>query len=330
MEVPDAFLGAVGYGYAATFGLVCSIVENVARATCPSAVIVGFNGWLKLEVPVHLNALDLPLISPYHVIILTLLYLMSLPAIFILGRVIGRRSYGTLSAVYNISMMVLSGFVCVEVLRCALQQGYGVWGNVVPSDADPSGWALTKVLWLYYVSKLFAFADTMFVVLKESANLKGLHVYYRATIPVVFLLCFQIAPEGDLYFVAVTDSLMAVIVHGYYLLRNRLAWDSYTREVLQKKKWVIAATQMLFITLNLAMSSYGLLVLPTVVLNHYHRKVYKIIIIYSLSLAVPQAVHLRQVMQKGNHDDKLPQFGTTDDVLLYINNYYCNAKEKLQ
>ncbi|CAM9553983.1 unnamed protein product [Ectocarpus sp. 8 AP-2014] len=82
--------------------------------------------------------------------------------------------------VYNVVQIILCSYMCVEAFMIAYRNGYPVV-PCAPFDAENPPAA--NLLWLFYVSKVLDFMDTIFIVLKKSwRQLSFLHVYHHCTI----------------------------------------------------------------------------------------------------------------------------------------------------
>ena len=111
----------------------------------------------------------------------------------------GFRFYG-LSFVYNIVQVMLCSYMCIESLVIALRQGY----TLTPCNTfDVVGAPVAKVLWLFYVSKLYEFFDTFIMIAKGSyRQVSVLHVYHHGSIAFIWWAIVYRAPGGDAYFSA--------------------------------------------------------------------------------------------------------------------------------
>ena len=105
--------------------------------------------------------------------------------------------YG-LKFAYNISQMVLCAYMCVEAALLAHRHGYTLYPTCVPFAArDPP---VARLLWLFYVSKIWDFWDTVFIVLgKKDRQLSFLHVYHHTTIFAFYWLNLHINYDGAIY-----------------------------------------------------------------------------------------------------------------------------------
>jgi elongation of very long chain fatty acids protein 4 len=86
--------------------------------------------------------------------------------------------------VYNVAQVMLCSYMTVEAGMVAARHDYSVRPcNPFSATAPP----IAPVLWLFYVSKVFDFFDTFFIILgKKWHQLSFLHVYHHLTIFLVY------------------------------------------------------------------------------------------------------------------------------------------------
>jgi hypothetical protein len=112
-------------------------------------------------------------------------------------------------------------------------------------------WQLSKIIWIFYVSKIVEFADTWIMVLKKNNHqISFLHMYHHATIfPIWWWICFSF-PGGDSYFSCAQNSFIHVIMYSYYLVR------SFGINVPAGIKFMVTKGQMTQFLLNLFQALY--------------------------------------------------------------------------
>eukprot|EP00759_Apiculatamorpha_spiralis_P019215 PhF_6_TR25335/c0_g1_i3/m.35033 len=201
LEVPDAFLSGFSTFYDASLGALCTSIESLLRAQFP-ADTAAVDNLINTYAPLNPMSERLPLMNPYHAVIIALLYLISLPIMMIVGRVLGKHSYKGLVMFHNVLMVVLSTYMCVEVLRNAfLVLNYNLWGNSVPTSKQPAAWGMAKIIWIFYISKVPEFMDTYIMMLKQNyKQVSFLHVYHHSSIFVIWCFVTRMAPGGESYF----------------------------------------------------------------------------------------------------------------------------------
>merc|ERR1711916_26365 len=79
---------------------------------------------------------------------------------------------------------------------------------------------VANALWLFSVSKIYEFLDTVFMVLrKRNRQINLLHVYHHASIAYVWLAVnTRYFPGGDSWWAASLNSLVHVVMYAYYLM----------------------------------------------------------------------------------------------------------------
>ena len=116
--------------------------------------------------PMHAYSRDLPLMNPFHVALITVGYVgMVVLGMAFMKSVNVKFSLKTYSLIHNACMVALSLYMGLEVLRQAYLGKYSIFGNSIPEG--PQGIPMAKIIWVFYVSKIFEFNDTLIMVLKR-------------------------------------------------------------------------------------------------------------------------------------------------------------------
>ncbi|KAI9106084.1 polyunsaturated fatty acid elongation enzyme [Phlyctochytrium arcticum] len=169
--------------------------------------------WLANHQSVH--AAKLPLMNPFHVLVIVLAYFAMVFGGKLVMSGLGKFEAKKLTLAHNLFLLSLSGYMCVEILKEARRMNYDVVGN--PANESKSGFPMAKLVWLFYVSKIFEFVDTMIMVLKKNhRQISFLHVYHHFSIFTVWWLVTYWAPTGEAYFSAALNSFIHVVMYGYY------------------------------------------------------------------------------------------------------------------
>ena len=75
---------------------------------------------------------------------------------------------------------------------------------------------LAKLLWLFYVSKVFDFADTFFIIMgKKWKQLSFLHVYHHMSVFSFYWLNARVNYDGDIYLTIVLNGAIHTIMYTY-------------------------------------------------------------------------------------------------------------------
>ncbi|XP_061192832.1 elongation of very long chain fatty acids protein AAEL008004-like [Saccostrea echinata] len=121
---------------------------------------------------------------------------------------------------YNFCMVTLSAYMFYETLVTAwLNPDFSKVCQPVDYSNNPQALRLANVIWLYYISKLIEFLDTVFFVLRKKNNqITFLHVYHHASMPFWYWQGAKFVSGGESYLVVSLNSFIHVIMYTYYLL----------------------------------------------------------------------------------------------------------------
>ena len=118
--------------------------------------------------------------------------------------------------VYNVSQIMLCAYMTVEGCLLAYRNGYTVTPCVGYNRDNPP---LANLLWLFYVSKVWDFWDTIFIVLgKKWRQLSFLHVYHHITIFLFYWLNANVFYDGDIYLTIVLNGFIHTVMYTYYFI----------------------------------------------------------------------------------------------------------------
>ncbi|KAI9239576.1 MAG: polyunsaturated fatty acid elongation enzyme [Podila humilis] len=189
---------------------IVSQLENVA----PTAVhhVRGF-----LETVESPLVRELPLMNPFHVLLIASAYLATVFLGVQIMKNFERFEIKTFSLLHNFVLVLISAYMCVGILYQAYQANYSLFEN--QPDHSIKGLPMAKMIWLFYFSKIMEFVDTMIMVLKKNnRQISFLHVYHHCSILTITWFGTFIAPNGEAYFSAAVNSFIHVIMYGYYFL----------------------------------------------------------------------------------------------------------------
>jgi len=200
--------------------------EQVTLSVLPPAWLETYKYALEQGNP---HSKKFPLMNPFHAVLVIVAYMV---IVFGGMAVMRNRKQFTLtgfSLLHNASLVLLSGYMCFEIIRQAVINNFSLFGNGV--DETNKGLDLAKVLWLFYFSKIIEFTDTYIMVLKKNNHqVSFLHVYHHVTTFLIWWAVIYYAPGGDTYFSAAQNCFIHVLMYGYYLLatlRISAPWKRY-------------------------------------------------------------------------------------------------------
>ena len=117
---------------------------------------------------------------------------------------------------YNISQMMLCSYMTIEALLLAYRNGYSLMPCVAFDTKNPP---LANLLWIFYVSKVWDFWDTIFSGIgKKWKQLSFLHVYHHTTIFLFYWLNSNVLYDGDIYLTILLNGFIHTVMYTYYFI----------------------------------------------------------------------------------------------------------------
>ncbi|CAM9730777.1 unnamed protein product [Pylaiella littoralis] len=149
--------------------------------------------------------------------------------------------------VYNVVQIILCSYMCVEAFMLANRNGYPIL-PCAPYDAENP--PVANLLWLFYVSKILDFMDTVFIVLKKSwRQLSFLHYYHHCTIFLFYWLNVNAGYDGDVYLTIVLNGFIHTVMYTYYFVSMHtkdIWWKKYLT-LMQMVQFVCMTTQAFYL-----------------------------------------------------------------------------------
>eukprot|EP00244_Chara_vulgaris_P012041 TRINITY_DN6199_c0_g1_i1.p1 TRINITY_DN6199_c0_g1~~TRINITY_DN6199_c0_g1_i1.p1 ORF type:complete len:434 (-),score=68.30 TRINITY_DN6199_c0_g1_i1:49-1350(-) len=276
-----ASIGADQLGGGGEAGVLQRVDELVSRTVFRSLEALGLD--LNRPSPITKN---LPLVSsPTWVVLFVLLYVLVVVVAVRRMKHAGAKPrpkdpwpLRALVLVHNLFLAILSLYMGTGILHHAWRNGYSVLGNKIRDEEATLG----KLIYLFYVSKLYEFVDTLIMLLKRNLwQVSFLHVYHHGTISLVWwVMCYR-CPGGDAYFSAAMNSWIHVAMYMYYFLAAVLGKDEKKRKKYLFWGKYLTIMQMVQFVLFMGQSVYGIRYPDT-----YPRGIAKLLLFYSLSLLV--------------------------------------------
>jgi len=123
--------------------------------------------------------------------------------------------YG-LKFVYNVSQIFLCAYMTVEAFLLAYRSNYHALPCNAYSRDHPQ---IANLLWLFYVSKVWDFFDTVFIIMgKKWRQLSFLHVYHHFTIFLFYWLNINALYDGDIYLTILLNGFIHTVMYTYYFI----------------------------------------------------------------------------------------------------------------
>ena len=178
---------------------------------------------------------------------------------------------------HNAWLIVLSAFMFASSCYQAYVNEYKFWGQAY--NAREVGMA--KVIYIFYVSKLYEYLDTYIMLLK--GNLKQvsfLHVYHHLSISLIWWAIAYSAPGGDAWYSAALNSLVHVVMYMYYYLMGKSSADpTFRKKYLWWGKYLTSFQMTQFVSM-LAQGVY------TYLYSDYPKWISKFLVVYMMTLLV--------------------------------------------
>lgn len=210
----------------------------LARYTTASILIGFLSLWSYHAYPPRdaTPSLTAPMHSYQVPLTLTLFYLVSLPTLkFVTDRFLAPRYDMKVlltesMVIYNVAQVFLNGWMVYAIIDALVNKGHPFVGNrSLVGVAVSSG--SSYAVWVHYCDKYLEFFDTYFMVLRGKMDqVSFLHIYHHTTIAWAWWIALRFSPGGDIYFGALLNSIIHVLMYSYYalaLLKVNCPWKRY-------------------------------------------------------------------------------------------------------
>lgn len=156
--------------------------------------------------------------------------------------------------IYNVSQIFLCAYMTIEAGFLAYRSGYS-W---VPCNAfDKVDPPLANLLWLFYISKVWDFWDTIFIVLgKKWRQLSFLHVYHHFTIFLFYWLNANVMYDGDVYLTVLLNGFIHTVMYTYYFICMHTKDPKTGKSLPIWWKSSLTSFQLLQFTLMMSQATY--------------------------------------------------------------------------
>jgi elongation of very long chain fatty acids protein 4 len=150
-----------------------------------------------------------------------------------------------IQALYNPAQVALCAYMMVEAVREIQNRNFTLICNEFLLTDKAAGMA--RVVWIFYLSKIFDFCDTVFMIARcKWRQLSFLHLYHHISIFLVYWVNLQPGYDGDIYFTVVLNSFIHFVMYFYYTART------FNISVPSPIKALVTKAQMIqFVCMNL-------------------------------------------------------------------------------
>lgn len=148
-----------------------------------------------------------------------------------LAQAIAKEPIKIFQLLYNLVQVLLCGYMIVGTIMEYKRQDY----KLICNEFRPKEAGMAYFLWVFYVSKVLDFVDTLFMVVRGNyRQISFLHVYHHITIYLVYWMNVNAGYDGDIYFTVIANGSVHFVMYFYYFLTT-----------LQfKPKWKMLVTLM--------------------------------------------------------------------------------------
>jgi len=126
---------------------------------------------------------------------------------------------------YNVVQVALNGWMVYRMIKALMFEGLPFIGDLVTVTGAQ------YAVWVHYCDKYLEFFDTYFMVLRGKMDqVSFLHVYHHFSISWGWWIAMRYTRGGDIYFGALLNSFIHVMMYSYYalaLLKISCPWKRY-------------------------------------------------------------------------------------------------------
>lgn len=138
--------------------------------------------------------------------------------------------------IYNAIQIVLCTYVFYKALTLAWLFDYSFVCEPVDYSYDPKAVEIAKMVWVYFMVKMFDLLDTVFFVLRKKNNqVSFLHVYHHAGMGLGTWLATKFLAGGHITFLGTVNCFVHIVMYSYYLATSlkfyRPWWKKYVTQL---------------------------------------------------------------------------------------------------
>ncbi|KAG5673651.1 hypothetical protein PVAND_003679 [Polypedilum vanderplanki] len=140
---------------------------------------------------------------------------------------------------YNAFQVFLSAYMFYEHLMAGWIKGYSFTCQTVDYSDNYLSRRMMNLCYVYYLSKLTEFADTIFFVLrKKKSQITWLHLYHHSLTPLEAWILVRFIAGGNATFPNILNNFVHILMYFYYMLsamgpqyQKYLWWKKYMTEI---------------------------------------------------------------------------------------------------
>lgn len=171
----------------------------------------------ELAGPVHPLTAAKPFMAPHVALGAGLAYLAFVALVPVVFGLVGFSvKLKPLMRVYNLFMVVLSAYMGTKSILLARASNDSLFCVPLATEGPPAH-EMSQLVWLFTVSKVIEFLDTVFMIMEgRMRQVSFLHVYHHVSILSYWFAITWIAPGSDAYFSLAGNSYIHVLMYAFF------------------------------------------------------------------------------------------------------------------
>lgn len=157
-----------------------------------------------------------------------------------------------LMVLYNMVVIALNVYMLQGFLVEAYRADYGLICN--PIDLSPKGLPVAWYVYVYYLSKVLDFSDTVFIILRKKFDqLSFLHVYHHSFMFWIWWIGSKYGNGGDAIFGPMCNAFIHTVMYTYYLaaaLKVHIPGKKYLTQMQMIQFFVVVTHSILNVALG--------------------------------------------------------------------------------
>lgn len=119
--------------------------------------------------------------------------------------------------IYNITQVIFSLIIAVMTLQTARSRNFTYMFN----EFKPNQIDIATCCWLFYLSKVFDFFDTILITCRKKWNqFTFLHTYHHVSVLLIMWINTSVGYDGDVYFVVAINAIVHFFMYLYYFFAS--------------------------------------------------------------------------------------------------------------
>lgn len=152
---------------------------------------------------------------------------------------------------YDLSQIILCTYLFYKALTLAWLRDYNFYCQPVDYSYNPRPIEISKVVWMYFMIKIFDLFDTVFFVLrKKQGQVSFLHVYHHVGMTLGTWITTKFFPGGHVTFIGLINSFVHIVMYSHYLATSlKIAkpwWKKYITQ-LQLTQFCLILIHFIFL-----------------------------------------------------------------------------------